>query len=83
MFIEMEGNKTEMTRMKTALLKASGDFGVTLSDLSFKRKKYSFSKYELKYTLSGKKENIKKFMKKVDSNYKILNGNVLGLLYYV
>lgn len=78
----LKGKKKEMERCKLALLKADGQFGVSIKSLSF-NKVGIFDKYEVKVELTGSNENIRRFNKRVSANYDILNGNILGMLDYV
>lgn len=78
----LSGNKNEMNKCKTALLKADGDFGISIKTLSL-NKVSIFNKYELKVELVGNKDNLKRFNKRVSANYDILNGNILGMLDYM
>lgn len=82
MIYVLSGNKNQMNKCKTALLKANGDFGVNIKSLSL-NKVSIFNKYELKIELVGSKDNLKRFNKRVSANYDILNGNILGLLDYI
>lgn len=77
----LSGNKNEMMRCKSALLTADGNFGVSVENLSMDR--VGIFKYQLKVELVGPKDKIRRFNNRVNANYRILSGNVLGLLDYL
>jgi hypothetical protein len=77
----LTGNKKDMEKSKEVLLETDGSFGVSIEEFHFN--KIGLFKYEIRVILSGTKENIKRFNKRVSANYMISQGVALGLLDYV
>jgi hypothetical protein len=81
MVFVLKGSKEKLDRCKRAILLVDGDFGVTVDELSFYRKRWF--QYQLEVRLKGPEENKERFLNRIAANYDILNGNILGLLEYL
>ncbi len=77
-----KGKKEQIKKCKKALLLADGNFGVNIEHLDVR--KAGLFHYNLEFTLKGEKKQLKRFLQRIESNYQILNGNILGFIdYYV